>query len=163
MYFLSTSYVLLLRVEGAIKNFWGFEATLFIDIELRKCTSKYIQVKIISSSQISQKNINPSKAKISLMAPSKLCTAQCLQYKEQTDKSTDSNLSFTSRLLHYLGLQIHQGLNLFCVKFSGRALNSNVLIIISKENPLGRFQDFLQDDLTRDHGTVSYHSGYNKK
>ena len=30
MYFLSTSYVLLLHdVEGAIKNFWGFEATFF--------------------------------------------------------------------------------------------------------------------------------------
>ena len=30
------------RLEGAIEEFWGFEPTLFINLELRKCTSKFI-------------------------------------------------------------------------------------------------------------------------
>ena len=31
-----------LQLEGAIKKVWGFEATLFVDIELRKCKNKSI-------------------------------------------------------------------------------------------------------------------------
>ena len=29
-------------IEGPIKEFWDFEATLFVGIEFRKCTNKYI-------------------------------------------------------------------------------------------------------------------------
>jgi lipoprotein NlpI len=29
------------RLEGAMDEFWGFEPTLFINIELRKCASKF--------------------------------------------------------------------------------------------------------------------------
>ena len=36
MYFLSTSCVLLLDIEDAIKNLWGVEATFLTDIELYK-------------------------------------------------------------------------------------------------------------------------------
>ena len=94
------------------------------------------------------------------MAPSKLCTAQCLQL--ETDKSIDSNLSFTARLLHYLGLQIHQGLNFFVCQIFRSHINL-VLIIIFKKNPLVRFQDFPKDELTRNHETASNHSGYDKR
>ena len=34
--------ILARKLEGAIKESWSFEATLFVDIELRKCMSKLI-------------------------------------------------------------------------------------------------------------------------
>ena len=42
-FFLTFSKMSALTLEGAIQDFWGFESTLFVDIELRKFASKLKQ------------------------------------------------------------------------------------------------------------------------
>ena len=36
------------EARDAINEFWGFEATLVLDLEIRKCTNEYIYGKLIS-------------------------------------------------------------------------------------------------------------------
>ena len=34
-------------LEGSIKELFDFKANLFVDVELRKCTSKYIRIALL--------------------------------------------------------------------------------------------------------------------